>query len=156
MNWATNLGIILQSDITDITGSASATLLSEDGILGTATISATYGLLNPATTTVEFIDPPPPSNISLSWELGGSDGGTSSILLNVLLTDSNSNPVENFEVDFSIDPSNIGSISPSSDLTNESGQAQVIFTYPIENSQLDATFTATAGSISDNLSITLP
>jgi hypothetical protein len=156
VNWATNLGIILQSDITDITGSASATLLSEDGILGTATISATYGLLNPATTTVEFIDPPPPSNISLSWELGGSDGGTSSILLNVLLTDSNSNPVENFEVDFSIDPSNIGSISPSSDLTNESGQAQVIFTYPIENSQLDATFTATAGSISDNLSITLP
>jgi hypothetical protein len=156
INWATNLGIILQSDVTDITGSASATLLSQDGILGTATISATYGLLNPATTTVEFIDPPPPSNISLSWELGGSDGGISSIMLNVLLTDSNSNPVENFEVDFSIDPSNIGSFSPSTDLTNENGQAQVVFTYPVENSQMNATFTATAGTIIDNLSITLP
>lgn len=156
VNWATDLGIILQSPVTDITGSASATLLSMDGVLGTATISATYGLLNPATTTVEFVDPPPPTNISLTWELGGSEGGNSSILLNVLLTDLNSNPVENFEVLFSIVQGNIGSISPSSDLTNENGQAQVIFTYPIENSQMDAIFIATAGSISDNLSITLP
>jgi hypothetical protein len=156
VDWATNLGIILQSEVTDITGSASATLLSQDGVLGTATISATYGLLNPATTTVEFIDPPPPTNISLSWEISGSEGGNSSILLNVLLTDTNSNPVENFEIEFSIDPGNIGSISPSSDLTNENGQAQVVFTYPVQNSQLDATFTATAGSISDNIVITLP
>ncbi len=156
ISWATSLGIIEPTSITDETGTATTILHSEESVMGTATVSAIYGLLTPGTTTVEFIEPQDPQSITLYYNVGGAGGGTKSLTLNALLTDINSYPIPNYEIVFSILQSGVGYINPSSDYTDENGQATVQFTYPEENTGITVTFVSTAGPISDSITIALP
>ncbi|MFQ6609651.1 MAG: Ig-like domain-containing protein, partial [Fidelibacterota bacterium] len=156
VTWATSLGVIESSSTTNSTGTASTTLYSQVDQVGTATITCGYGLLNPGSVTVEFLPQPDPGFLSLSYQSGGTSGGQAIVILNAILTDIDSHPILNYSVTFTILQSGIGSLSPSSDLTNESGIATSQFTYPVENSGTPVTFEATAGSIQTTLQVTLP
>ena len=156
VNWATNLGVIESSSITSSTGSATTTLYSQVDQVGTATVTAGYGLLNPGSVTVVILPQPNPGYLSLSSQPGGSSGGQSTLILNAILTDSESHPIMNYSVDFTILQTGIGSLSPSSDLTDGTGMATAQFTYPFENSGSNVTFRATAGSLQTPLQVTLP
>lgn len=159
VTWATNLGIIEPpSSITNSTGEAITTLHAQNNV-GTATVQAIYGggqIPLSGLITVELLPQPTPFAILLNSNYNGIIDNNSSLTISSTLTDVSSNPIINYDVSFSVTPPAIGSLSNSTQSTNQDGEANTQFIYPIQFSGTNVSFTVTAGPVQNSIQVTLP
>jgi adhesin/invasin len=156
--WSTNLGTIPGSTITDNNGNTTVTLTTGT-TAGTALIQGSFGNTLTASTSVLFLAPSD-SSIVLSWynPPGTGDGngdGTDDLQVSAIFTDQNGLPIVGADIQFSLNPSTMGTIiSPAT--TDNFGTATTTLRYSSQYIGSTVRVTAVNGSAMGYIDIVLP